>query len=304
MMGSSRKTKVRFAFVLLILAAIFLVMILITCFPDRSPSVDFQTHKQPSPSTPPREETASPGHPGGVPPAAPHEKQEENGLIAIIIDDAGYSLEDLEPFLSFEGPLAIAVLPNLPHSTEAARRVKAYGKELLLHIPMEPLNGENPGPGALRTDQSEEEIERLLRQAFASVPGSEGVNNHMGSKASADKWLMTEVLSFVKREGNYFVDSRTTPDTVAETVAAALRVPFLKRDVFMDNERDYADIDKSLEIGINDARARGSAVLIGHIQTPVILDALKKKMPVFQESKVRLVGLSEMLSRSDGAEIN
>ena len=114
---------------------------------DPAPGAPETTPVRPetSPSRPEGSEAGS-RSPGGIPERPVRPK----GRIVIVVDDAGYNLEDLDPFLKFPGPLSIAVLPGLPHSREAARRIKAAGKELLLHQPMEALGGENPGPGAIR----------------------------------------------------------------------------------------------------------------------------------------------------------
>ncbi len=302
------KAKTRLAFILLSLAAASLIVALATCLPKRqAPAVPSAPRAEtaPIPNTPAPQAPDAEGTPLvpdrgrlalriGSPPAARPERPHGEGILAVIIDDAGYNLSDLQPFLEFSGPLTIAVLPNLPHSVETAERVRAAGKGLLLHCPMEPINGdEDPGPGALRTDQSDAEIERLLISAFASVPGAEGLNNHMGSKATADERLMSVVFSFLKREGKYFVDSRTTPDSVAEEVAARFGVPFLRRDGFIDNERDEESLKKTIEAGAAAARSQGKAILIGHIHTPEILAILHRSLP---GSQIRLAGLSEIFS--------
>ncbi len=305
-MARKPKAKTLLAFILLSLAAASLIVALVTCLPKRQ---DPAFPSAPRAETAPIPNTPAPRAPDAegtalVPerdrlalnigsPLGP-ERPDRAGILAVIIDDAGYNLFDLQPFLEFPGPLTIAVLPNLPHSAETAERVRAAGKGLLLHCPMEPINGdEDPGPGVLRTDQSDAEIERLLVSAFASVAGAEGLNNHMGSKATADVRLMSVVFSFLKREGKYFVDSRTTPDSVAEAVAARFGVPFLRRDGFIDNNRDEESLKKTIEAGASTARSQGKAILIGHIHTPEILAILQQNIPGLQ---TRLAGLSEILS--------
>ncbi len=302
------KSRAHGAFAALALAAAFLTIALVTCLPRGEPASREAavTQEQPAPrpetESPPPPDTAAIQEEAPEPPhtvsAAPPERPAMKGAMAVIIDDAGYSLSDLQPFLDFPEPLTIAVLPNLPHSTEAARRVRAAGKGLLLHLPIEPLSNENPGPGALRTNQSDAEIERLLDLAFASVPGAEGVNNHMGSKGPADERLMTVVTEYLSKHGLYMVDSRTTAETVAGSVAERLGVPFLQRDVFIDNQRDEADISAAFTAGAEDAGARGSAILIGHVHTPQILSILKKSLPSFGESGIRLEGLQDILALS------
>jgi polysaccharide deacetylase 2 family uncharacterized protein YibQ len=217
-----------------------------------------------------------------------------------VIDDAGYNLSELEPFLALPGPLAVAVLPNLPHSREAARRVREAGKELLLHCPMEAQHGENPGPGALLTIQTPQELEQSLAAAFASVPGALGMNNHMGSKATADEALMTTVMGCLKGEGKFFLDSRTSSDTVGEVVASRSGVPYLGRDFFIDVGRSNGEIAKAYSAGVEFARKRGSAVLIGHVQNPGVLDILLRGGKELGGEGVRLVRLSEILENRRG----
>jgi hypothetical protein len=315
-MASRSGAKAPLAFVLLTFSAACLLAVLVTCLPrgeissatarsenGASPRSDANSGNasgeqkadeivQPVQPVEPVQPERLSLQPVTTPAARP--EKPEKGVMAVIIDDAGYSLEDLQPFLDFPAPIAIAVLPNLPLSAETARRVKSAGKTLLLHLPMEPLNGEDPGPGALRTEQPDAEIERLLAAAFSTVPGAEGLNNHMGSKATADERIMNVVFAVLAGEGKYFVDSRTTPGTVAARVADRYSVPFLQRDVFIDNERDRVDIAARIIEGAADARRRGMAILIGHVHTPQILDILKENMTAFQETGVRLADLSEM----------
>ncbi len=216
----------------------------------------------------------------------------------MILDDAGYSLEELQPFLELPGPLTVAVLPNLPHSTEAARRVLAAGKDLILHCPMEPEGGEDPGPGALRVGMSQAEIEQQLAADFASVPGAIGMNNHMGSRATADPFLMETVLSYLKRHGLLFVDSRTTAQTAAPSVAQRLGFPILSRSFFIDDERDEKAVANVFDVGVRQARSQGAAIVIGHVQNKVVLDILRAGQKELAANDVRLARLEEIMSET------
>ena len=157
-------------------------------------------------------------------------------MLAVIIDDAGYSLGELQAFLDLPGPLTISVLPNLPHSTRGCAPRARGGQRPDPALSHGDGRGRRPGPGALRTGSKPAESSRCLTPPFASVPGAPGMNNHMGSKATADEAVMSAVLGFLKREGKFFVDSRTTADTVGPRVARELGVPLLQRDVFIDDE--------------------------------------------------------------------
>lgn len=226
-------------------------------------------------------------------PAAGPQKPERTGRIAVVIDDAGYSLPDLEPFLRFRGRLTVAVIPALPQSTEAARRVKAAGKELLIHVPMEPTNGEDPGPLFLKTGR-EAEVEPLMRRFADSVPGAVGINNHMGSKATADGALMDVLMRWMKREGGIFLDSRTTAQTAAAAAARAHQVPYLDRDVFLDVGTSREEILAAFRDGLAKARSRGSVIMIGHVQNPGVLAILESMTDEAARQGVEFSGLTDL----------
>lgn len=289
-MPSSRsrtRSRYRLAVVLLSLMVVGLAAVLISC-PREKPAA------APAPAA-----TGTPA-PVAEPvrPSAQPVEPAERGQLALIIDDAGYDLSDLQPFLDLPMPLAVAVLPNLPHSAEAAQRVRAAGKQLLLHLPMEPEGGEDPGPGALLTGQPAAEIERRLDAALASVPGAIGVNNHMGSKATADPAFMDVVLHALQRRGLFFVDSRTTTLTVAASEAERLGVPYLARKVFLDAVD--GGIEKSLEAAVDAAARGGSAVAIGHVQTEGLADILRRAADGMERAGVEPAPLSALIAGRGG----
>ncbi len=247
---------------------------------------------EPSTSTP--APTLAPVEPSSSPVRPP-----VTGRMAIVIDDAGYSLAELEPFLRLPIPLAVAVLPNLPNSAEAARRVRAAGKELLLHLPMEPDGGENPGPGALLSGATAEEVERLVDGALASVPGAVGVNNHMGSRATADPALMRDLLAILARRGLFYLDSRTTAETVGMRVSRALGVPALERRVFLDAEPGGGAIERAFALAVAEAARDGWSVAIGHVQTAGLLTILARAPGQLRSAGVAAAAVGE-LARSGG----
>ncbi|MGD0728148.1 MAG: divergent polysaccharide deacetylase family protein [Spirochaetia bacterium] len=292
-MRSRPLPKARFAAIILILLVAGVVALLVACPPGAGKNTVPPTEtRRPSANASPQAQAARTGPPG-------HPRPEQQGMLAVIIDDAGYNLGELQAFLDLPGPLTISVLPNLPHSREAARRVLAAGKDLILHCPMEATGGEDPGPGALRTDQSPREVESLLAAAFATVPGAQGMNNHMGSRATADEALMSTVLGFLKREGKFFVDSRTTADTVGPRVARELGVPLLQRDVFVDESTSDADIAAAFVKGVSEAKTRGFAVLIGHVQNRGVIDILRAEERNLSSEGVRLARLTDVLGEQE-----
>ncbi len=218
--------------------------------------------------------------------------------LAIVIDDVGYSLSGLKEFLALPFPLAFSVLPDLPHSREAGRLIVAAGKELLVHLPMEPSSGTNPGPGAVLTSQSDAEILELLERSLERLPQAVGLNNHMGSLATADRRVMGLVLDFLRARGLFFLDSRTTAETLGPEIAARLGVHLLQRDIFLDNENSPAYIEGALRHGVRTARLRGSAVLIGHVQNVELAGELRRLLPELPGEGVRLVAPSVLAADS------
>ncbi|HET6452329.1 MAG TPA: divergent polysaccharide deacetylase family protein [Spirochaetia bacterium] len=220
-------------------------------------------------------------------------------MLAIIIDDAGYNLKELDSFLALPIPLTVAVIPNLPNSTESARRVKEAGKDLIVHVPMEPDGGERVEAGAILTDETPEEIRRQLEADFASVPGALGMNNHMGSRATADEAVMRTVLGWLKEQGKLFIDSRTTAATAGPRVAQDLGMPILQRDVFLDDEPTPDQVSSWLSRVAEEALARGTAVAIGHVQNRVVADILRASEGTLAARGIHFARLSQVLSRRE-----
>jgi polysaccharide deacetylase 2 family uncharacterized protein YibQ len=301
----SGSTRARRAIFLLIVIAACLVAVLVILptgrqaegrQPERRQAVEDAPPESPQPRQP---EMQSPQRPTpGTTEQAGTKRQERpvpRARIAVVIDDVGYNLEELEVFLGFAAPITLSVLPNLPHTEESARRIAAAGKELLLHLPMEAENGSDPGPGAILTSQEDEQIRRLLETSFAQVPTAAGMNNHMGSLATADRRVMNAVMETLESSGRYFLDSRTTSETVGQETARAHSVPYLERDIFLDNEPEAPAIRQALEEGIDVARREGSAILIGHVRNPQIVEVIGAVVTELDRSGVQLVFLSELL---------
>jgi polysaccharide deacetylase 2 family uncharacterized protein YibQ len=198
------------------------------------------------------------------------------GTLAFIIDDAGNNLRELEPFLRFPGPLTIAVLPGLPYSAEAARRIRAAGKEVFLHQPMEALGGQEPGPGAIYSWMNTAEILEILNQNLAEIGPVAGINNHQGSKITMDRQAMETVLTFCRDKGIYFLDSRTTAETAVPAAARNLGIKTGQRNIFIDNEQSRSSMNRFIESGLTLASQNGSAVMIGHVWSPELAPLLEE----------------------------
>ncbi len=232
--------------------------------------------------------------------ATKKEYPRKGGSLVFIIDDAGYSLECLEPFLKFPWKITISVLPNLRYSRESAERIVRSGKDLLLHIPMEAISGKNPGPGAIFTGDTKERIFRKITKDFDSVPGAMGANNHMGSKVTSDKRTMDIVLEYFSNHGKFFIDSKTTSDSVVEREAEKWNVPVLSRDIFVDNKSDKELIKDWILRGMEIAKRRGYAILIGHVKSPQILDVLAEMSPKLFAEGFKFSGINDLIKKRFG----
>jgi len=248
--------------------------------------VQFRPRRQPRPRP-----TATP-RPHPTPTLSP----DRHGRLAILLDDGGQSL-DLVPRLERLPPqIAVSVLPFLPASTETASRLHRAGHEVWLHLPMEPEGypRRNPGPGAVLVSMSEGEIRSTVRSAINSVPFVVGVNNHEGSRATANLRVMTWVMQELAARGLCFIDSRTTKHTVAEDAARAQGIPTGRRHVFLDNVRDPGAIRRQLDRAVYLARRDGAAIAIGHCNA-VTVSVLEAEAPRLWKRKVELVPPTKLL---------
>jgi polysaccharide deacetylase 2 family uncharacterized protein YibQ len=225
-------------------------------------------------------------------------------LVAIIIDDIGYDRPIAERFLSMDAVLTFSMLPDGPFNGQIATQAQAKGYELMLHLPMEPNEYPqvNPGPGALLSKMSPDELIDQLNQDLDQMPDIKGVNNHMGSRLTASSERMRQVFTVLKKRGLYFIDSRTTAETVAHKSAHLLHVPFAERDIFIDHLEDPAFIRKQLKQLLIRAHQQGYAVGIAHPH-PATVEVLSEFMPQLKH-EVQLVPASMVVEAVMYAEAN
>ena len=209
--------------------------------------------------------------------------------IAIIIDDCGNNLPKDERFLPLPVPLTLAILPLSAHGRELAQEAQAAGKSFILHLPMQPQSAQfNPGPGAITTGMSDEQIMMQVEQDIESLPPVPGANNHMGSKGTSDPRVMHDVLAVFKSKGLFFIDSETSNASVGEQMAHEAGVETAARDVFLDNEVDQAAIEAQLRETEKLAFEHGQAIAIGH-PFPQTADALAKEIPAMRAAGIEFV---------------
>jgi polysaccharide deacetylase 2 family uncharacterized protein YibQ len=205
----------------------------------------------------------------------------EMKVVAVIIDDVGHNEPAARPFIEMDHPVAISILPERAFSRELAFEAVERGKTILLHLPMEPAGypGVDPGPGAILLSHSRKEIREVMEKDIASVPGIVGVNNHMGSRATTDPTVMETVLDLISKKGLFFIDSRTSPETIALKLAREMGIPSARRDVFLDNMLTPSAIDARADELLDLAEKRGWAIGIGHanIETAKALERMALK---------------------------
>ena len=212
--------------------------------------------------------------------------------VAIIIDDLGYDRFIAKKFLALDGVFTFSVLPHGPYTKRIARTAEAKGYDIMLHLPMEPIEypSVNPGPGALLISMSPDELIEQLRKNLDDVPSIKGVNNHMGSRMTTVSTQMYQIFSILKQRNLFFIDSRSTAKTVCKPSAHLLQIPFAQRDVFIDHIPDPEFIRKQLRQLIAIAKRKGVAVGIAHPHK-ITYKILRQELPELKK-KVQLVPAS------------
>ncbi len=228
----------------------------------------------------------------GVPPSRPHTLRPR---VAIVIDDMGQDMKPLRDLLEMDAPISIAVLPFLPHSKDTAEQAHTRGREVLLHLPMEPKDSHNndPGEGAVFTNMSEAQIAYEVKRDIDAVPYIKGINNHMGSRFTEDEKLMRIALKAAKANNLFFLDSKTTGKSTAYRVAKEMDIKAASRQVFLDNKEDVNYIKGQILELIEIAKKRGGAIAIGHPH-PSTIAALKQMLPRLNQD-VDIVAVSSLI---------
>ncbi len=252
---------------------------------------------QPEPQLRERSAAVTPDEPPFVTPAPPPlaPEKEPPPRLAIVIDDVGVSKAPIRKLIALRMPFTFAILPRQRYSTELANVINEAGYEVIIHIPMEPddVNGNNPGKGALMLSQSDDAIREETKKMIREMPHAAGTSNHMGSKFTRDYDKMRAVLEEIKVSGLYFLDSRTTPDSVAFELARRMGVKSSSRRFFIDNELDTQAIKNELRRAIRYALSKGEAVAIGHPHRQTIT-ALAEMKEAIENAGIKLVPASSL----------
>ncbi len=236
--------------------------------------------------------------------AQPVNKQATLPQIAIIIDDLGYTLKRDSRAIDLPGPVAYAFLPDTPHAKKLAAKAFLQGKEVLLHQPMESLDGNKLGNGGLHLNMTEAEVMQTVRANLQSIPHAIGINNHMGSLLTRHPGHMQWVMNAVYQQGNlFFIDSRTASRSAAHKVAQETQIPSLQRDIFLDTWVNPNKIRQQYRKLLKLARKRGYALAIGH-PFPETINMLKKELPRLKSQGIELVAVSELVKQKNPLLMN
>lgn len=213
--------------------------------------------------------------------------------VAIVIDDIGYRHTDRAALL-LPRQVAFAVLPHTPHGKDLAKQAWQQQREIMLHVPMESIKGLNPGPGALTSNMSEQNIQETLQAQIDDIPHVIGINNHMGSRLTQLSMPMESTMKFLKANDLFFLDSRTSKFSQAEYIAKQHGVPTLHRKLFLDNKLDEAYIENQFMKLVSLSKRDGTAIAIAHPH-PKTLKVLHRMLPTLTQHQVELVHISSLL---------
>lgn len=215
--------------------------------------------------------------------------------IAIVIDDWGYSMRNVEAARSIGLPLTIAVLPNLRYSFTVAQALHERGHEIILHLPMEPQGATPRERDTVLTGHTPDELRRIVAQGLESVTYARGVSNHTGSRATEDEATMRMLLGELRARSLYFLDSYVTVNSLGASLAASIGLPHARRDIFLDNTDDPEYIREQLARLKQKADEQGYAVGIGHDRSTT-LAVLGQAMPEMEKEGYEFVYVSDVLN--------
>ncbi|MCL5045985.1 MAG: divergent polysaccharide deacetylase family protein [Actinobacteria bacterium] len=249
---------------------------------------------EPTPPAPPS--APVPGVPAPAPSAdKPSKLPRGRGKLAIIIDDMGQGQPGSRELLAVKRPITFSFIPHTVRLAQDIKAAKGSGQEIFLHLPMEPLpiTKADPGPDAITAGMSDEEIKARVKNLIREMPDASGINNHMGSLATADRRVMRAVLAAVKPSGLPFIDSRTSPTSVVGEIAREEGVPTAANGLFIDLVREPEAVKERIREAARAAQKRGSFIVIGHPH-PSVAKAIEEIIPELDQAGVELVFASKL----------
>ena len=212
--------------------------------------------------------------------------------LAIVIDDVGYHLKEDAAIFAMPREISVAIIPAAPHARARNQEAKSQGRDILIHMPMQPVSAVKIEDGGLHLGMSSEQVNDRVNTAKNIVNYAIGMNNHMGSAATADPQLMTYLMTALQEKHLFFLDSRTIGKSVAGKIAKAQGVRSLDRHIFLDDSNELADVQHQFQAAIQYARKHGTAIAIGHPRpnTIAVLQAGLNNLP----ADIQLVGMGNL----------
>jgi polysaccharide deacetylase 2 family uncharacterized protein YibQ len=221
-------------------------------------------------------------------------------MISIVLDDVGVAQQHAEMAIALPSPIVLSIMTYAKNAAALAREAHAKGHEIMVHMPMQPVNASiNPGPNALDVGMETAELQRRIDWGLGRLSGYVGFNNHMGSRFTQDAAGMRVVLAEAKQRGLLFLDSKTIAGSVGDTLAADMGVTHIARDVFLDDDMSEAAVARQLAEVESIARRQGYAVAIGHPH-PATIAVLKRWLPEAKARGFAIVPLTTIIKKREG----
>jgi polysaccharide deacetylase 2 family uncharacterized protein YibQ len=234
--------------------------------------------------------------PAPVIPPKPRPVAVFKGRIAIVLDDWGYNLNNMETAQKIRYPFTAAVLPSLAFSSQAASQLHEWGKEVILHLPLEPMEISRLEKNTIMVSFDERKVSEILYSDLESIVFARGVSNHMGSRATSEVKTMRAILRELKLRNLYILDSVSTPNSLIPSLAKEMGVNFARRDIFLDNQADPEYIRGQLNKLKARSRSKGYAIGIGH-DRKATLEVLAQVMPEMEREGYKFVLVSELVRK-------
>ena len=229
------------------------------------------------------------------------EKTARRPMLAIIIDDFGQDRSGVKEMMEIKCPLTFAVMPLLGFSVQDAKKAKENGFEVILHLPMQSQNYDNPkwlGTLPIKISQTDQQVKDIVVESTQSVPFAVGINIHMGEKASNDERMITNVMQIAKEKNIYFIDSRTNKKSICKAVANEIKINFDERNVFLESgSKRKQSVKKKLILASNIAIKKGKAIAIGHVGPAggiATALAIKEMIPELEANGIEIVYVSQL----------
>lgn len=212
--------------------------------------------------------------------------------LAIVIDDVGYHSKEDAAIFAMPREISVAIIPAAPYARARNQEAKSQGRDILIHMPMQPISAVKIEDGGLHLGMSAAQVNDRVNTAKNIVRDAIGMNNHMGSAATADPQLMTYLMTALQEKHLFFLDSRTIGKSVAGKIAKEQGVRSLDRHIFLDDSNEFADVQRQFKAAIHYARKHGSAIAIGHPRqnTIAVLQAGLRNLP----EDIQLVGMGNL----------